>query len=226
MKETTKQYIRLSVLLVIVIGIIFYEPISSGRFFQASEKFEDPLSIMLDGIKYTFSKDLTVTDFENNGWALYTRDYTEGRYTNIDTKLILPKEGMTLLYTKTVPYTPTGDITRKPKNGMIYLYIRNTSTEPLPYTQCKCIGIETSDYIIDFSIYLPRGITFGDSYGRVESAYRNGQRLKPFLEYINPRLRDSGLLYYKFDNSNFRVSLDFYCGRLGTFELKEFEEDK
>lgn len=228
MKETTKQYLRLFVLVVIVITIIFYEPISSGRFFQASEKLEVPLSIVLDGTKYTFSKDLTVAEFEKNGWTIDYQNDKEGVYSNIDTKLIPPQDTMTLAYTKTEPYTYTGGDFKILKAGRIHLYIRNKSSVPLLYSQCECIGVKISDYFIDLSIYFPKGISFGDSYGRVRMAYGNGQRLKTYREYVNhsanPQLQDSNLLY-KFVNSKFCVILSFHNGRLETVQLKEFEAD-
>ncbi len=70
MKETRKQYIRLLILGIIVMAIILYEPISSGQIFQGAEKLDMPLSITLDGVEYAFSTELTVAEFEKNGWTL------------------------------------------------------------------------------------------------------------------------------------------------------------
>ncbi len=220
MKETKKQYLRLFILTAIITFVLFYQPISSGRFFKASEKLEIPLIITLDGINYAFSKDLTAAEFEKNGWVLLSSLNKEDEDIGIFNDLVQPGGSMFLTYLKLNPNTGSS-------RGNITVHIQNTSSEPLLYNQCECNGIKISEGLVRLSVYFPKGITLGDSYGRVKMAYSNVERLKTY-HVPNPYTFDPNVeivdTFYSFDISNYHIDLTFFRGRLRYFELQKFKE--
>ncbi len=215
MKERKKQYLRLGILILIIAAIIFSHPLFSGRFTTAAEKLEVPLSLTLDGIKYSFTEDLTVKEFEENGWKFDERD-DQWNYTDLVSKLVQPGEDITIKY---INFKPVDGIPTS--SNMIYLYIKNTSSKALPYDRCECVGIYTEAYWIRTSINFPQGIIFGDSYGRIEMAYGKGQRVRNNLYSIE--IPVARLLYY-FDNFGYGAEFIFHKGRLNAIAFKKYEQ--
>ncbi len=221
MREITKQYLRLGILILIVVVIIFYEPLKTGRMHLWSEPLESPIKFALDGVTYTFSEDLTVAEFEKNGWTVDCINDTEGKYVNLKEKLIPSGESMTLPY---IHYTPVQG--RVSSINRIILSIKNNTTKVLPYYQCECTSIYFDGFIgYDINVNFPQGITLGDSYGKVEEVY-GIKGIQPAEELpsgrpLNP-LYHAITLLYRFESPYCRIKFRFLRGKLNSVTLAKY----
>ncbi len=121
---------------------------------------------------------------------------------------------------------PEGSSLSTPLNK-VTISIRNIKKEILPYNQCACMEIYINSYSFDISVELPKGIRFGDSYGRVQMAYGKGKRVVPYEELIsesasNLRLHNESRLLYYFDDPNCGAEFRFVNGRLKSIDYKNY----
>ncbi len=215
LKDKNKKRLHLMILIIVVVAIILYEPLTSGRMHLWSEELEAPIQIALDGVTYTFSENLTVADFEKNGWTLDYVNDLEGEYVDLEAKLIPPGEKMKLFLIRHKIFIL----------NRITIAIKNNSSNPMPYNQCECIYIFLNDkFGYEINVNLPKGITFEDSYGRIEEAYGKGKIGLIKLsdgQTINPLYYEKKLIYW-FDSPYTRVRFTFFFGKLKMIDILKY----